>query len=82
MSAGALQLVRTNVLIHYEGDYFPGVVLKKEESGATVKVMEIAGVDTWKWPEKENIITMKILKLSLTFLSWETPEDIILGLKF
>lgn len=44
------------VIVEYEEEYFPGVVLEKRDDGANVKVMMIAGPNTWKWPEKDDIL--------------------------
>lgn len=48
--------VNSYVIIVYEEEYFPGVVLEKKDNGANVKVMAMAGPDTWKWPEKDDIL--------------------------
>lgn len=48
--------VNSYVIVQYEGEYFPGIVLEKKKDGATVKVMGMAGVDTWKWPDKDDVL--------------------------
>lgn len=44
------------VIVTYEEEFFPGVVLEKVKNGAKVKVMTMAGIETWKWPEKDDIL--------------------------
>ncbi|CAH0381926.1 unnamed protein product [Bemisia tabaci] len=41
------------VIVCYEGEYFPGLVISKKDNGADVKVMTMSGSD-WKWPAKED----------------------------
>lgn len=44
------------VIVIYEEEFFPGIILEKSKNGAKVKVMTMAGTDTWKWPEKDDIL--------------------------
>lgn len=44
----------SHVIVNYEGDHFPGLVLKKESEGTEIMVMTMVGADHWKWPEKED----------------------------
>lgn len=39
------------VIIKYETKFYPGQVTDVDEDGARVKVMEKAGVTTWRWPQ-------------------------------
>nr|CAI5862835.1 unnamed protein product [Callosobruchus analis] len=43
------------VVVVYEGEYWPGQVVHKENQGAFIKCMERCG-KLWKWPEKEDCI--------------------------
>jgi hypothetical protein len=44
------------VIVDFEGEYFPGIVIKKEKDGAEVKVMCMAGPEDWRWPDKDDIV--------------------------
>jgi hypothetical protein len=57
------------VVVEYEEELFPGVILKKKANGAEVKCMQRAG-KYWKWPTSSDImfywkkdIVMKILSV-------------------
>ncbi|XP_050502477.1 uncharacterized protein LOC126881871 [Diabrotica virgifera virgifera] len=43
------------VIIKYNGNLYPGKVIKANQEGAEVSSMEKAGYD-WKWPEKEDVL--------------------------
>ncbi|XP_074040040.1 uncharacterized protein [Leptinotarsa decemlineata] len=56
------------VIIKYEDKYYPGVILKHDYDGAEVQTMESAGINSWKWPVKEDVL-------------YYFKEDIILTIK-
>ncbi|KAI4461470.1 hypothetical protein MML48_5g00018361 [Holotrichia oblita] len=47
--------IGTYVIVRYERNYYPGIVLKTDEEGMEVKTMKKAGLD-WRWPEKDDIL--------------------------
>jgi ElaB/YqjD/DUF883 family membrane-anchored ribosome-binding protein len=47
------------VIIRYEEEYFPGMVLEISSTEASVKVMGMSGPN-WKWPEKDDILSYPI----------------------
>uniref|UniRef100_A0A1Y1LYU9 HTH CENPB-type domain-containing protein n=1 Tax=Photinus pyralis TaxID=7054 RepID=A0A1Y1LYU9_PHOPY len=45
-----------HVIVKYEEQYYPGIVLKHDPEGAEVRTMVSAGVQSWKWPTKEDVL--------------------------
>lgn len=50
--------VGDNVIVQYEGEHWPGVVLNVHKSGITVSCMERSG-NFWKWPTVKDILIYK-----------------------
>ncbi|KAK4887860.1 hypothetical protein RN001_004131 [Aquatica leii] len=44
------------VIVSYEENYYPGVILKKNLLGAEISSMTNAGLGVWKWPGKPDIL--------------------------
>ncbi|KAF2881394.1 hypothetical protein ILUMI_24768 [Ignelater luminosus] len=44
------------VIVKYEDNYYPGIILKYDSEGAEVRTMVNAGINPWKWPLKEGIL--------------------------
>ena len=42
------------VICEYEGEYYPGIVLKREATRSYIKVMAMAGPNVWKWPKSNE----------------------------
>jgi hypothetical protein len=40
----------------YQGDYYPGLILKKDHKVAEIRSMINAGFGSWKWPAKEDVL--------------------------
>ncbi|KAI4460722.1 hypothetical protein MML48_5g00012127 [Holotrichia oblita] len=47
--------IGTYVIVRYERNYYPRIVLKTDEEGMEVKTMKKAGLD-WRWPEKDDVL--------------------------
>nr|CAH7749578.1 unnamed protein product [Callosobruchus chinensis] len=45
-----------HVIVKYEDKYYPGLVLKHDPEGAEVRSMVCAGIGSWKWPPKDDIL--------------------------
>lgn len=43
------------VCVRYDGQVFPGLIIKVESDGATVKAMKKNG-QLWKWPERDDVL--------------------------
>lgn len=43
------------VIVQYEGQFFPGIVIENVDKGLKVKSMMMSG-HLWKWPEKDDIL--------------------------
>ncbi|KAK9878374.1 hypothetical protein WA026_021682 [Henosepilachna vigintioctopunctata] len=43
------------VVVEYEGEYFPGIVIEKVDDNLKVKTMTMSG-NFWKWPDKDDIL--------------------------
>ncbi|CAB3227198.1 unnamed protein product [Arctia plantaginis] len=46
----------SNVLVKYDGNVYPGKILRKLPESALVSAMQKAGHNIWKWPSKPDII--------------------------
>jgi len=46
------------VIVHYEGEYFPGIVNDTNQTSALVSVMTMSG-SGWKWPNDDDEIWYK-----------------------
>ena len=44
------------VIVNYEGEFFPGVVVKCRSEEAQVSVMAMASISGWKWPKPKDIL--------------------------
>lgn len=49
------------VIVEYEGQYFPGVIIKTRKFEYEVRAMHKIGPQNWKWPEQ---VDQKPRKLS------------------
>lgn len=47
------------VVVQYEGEYFPGIVMENLNDNIKVKTMTMSG-SYWKWPEKDDILIYDI----------------------
>jgi len=52
------------VIIKYENEYFPGVVLEETDEGVKVKAMAMSG-NFWKWPQKDDILVYSVTDVIL-----------------
>lgn len=43
------------VVVQYDAEYFPGIVIENVENNLKVKTMTMSG-NFWKWPEKDDIL--------------------------
>lgn len=76
------------VIIQYEGEFFPGIVLKTKDSEYEVKTMTMSG-KYWKWPKKDDILwytkddTLKICPPSIIDNkgNYEVPEIVLIKKK-
>ncbi|CAH1100912.1 unnamed protein product [Psylliodes chrysocephalus] len=50
-----LQAVQ-HVIVRYEDNYYPEMVLKHDLEGAKIKTMISAGIEAWKWPIKKDVL--------------------------
>jgi hypothetical protein len=46
----------------YQGDYYPGLILKKDHKVAEIRSMINPGFGSWKWPAKEDVISVAVVK--------------------
>ncbi|XP_050498219.1 uncharacterized protein LOC126879210 [Diabrotica virgifera virgifera] len=51
-------ILKTNqhVIVKYMDTHYPGIVLKHDEFGADIRTMVSAGINSWKWPVKEDVL--------------------------
>ena len=48
------------VIVNYEGEWFPGLVLSTSKTEKQVKVKTMAG-SNWKWPENDDILNYPLI---------------------
>ncbi|KAK9874449.1 hypothetical protein WA026_002788, partial [Henosepilachna vigintioctopunctata] len=56
------------VVVEYEGEYFPGIVIKKVDDNLKVKTMTMSG-NFWKWPDKDDILVYDMNEIKCKFES-------------
>lgn len=53
---GGLSLsISDYVIVYYENNYFPGVIVAEKNSSYQVSAMVKSGPACWKWPEKDDL---------------------------
>lgn len=61
-------IVGSHVIVKYEEELFPGLILDKKKEEVKVKVMAMSGISTWKWPKNDDIL-------------WYPNSDIVKSIK-
>ena len=64
---------KSYVLVEYDGNIYPGTVLRILDDSALISAMQKSGYNVWKWPKNADIIWYRHSKIIRTI---EEPKQI------